>query len=496
MSSYYNNGEQHSSQGQRNTTLPPIAQVFPDMFPRRRPAASPPSSNMPTPTPPPSSRRPDRTFAVFDTGMAPLREAPTPTIPLRETRTHDSCRRYVCEECGQRCPTPSALETHTRTHTGARPYICRYRGCRKDFTTSSNLKRHEATHTAESAFEDHPRRRILEYQTINPATIRKGQLVEVCIEFKAILTKCAKWKTIVIPRAIVILRRDIDRAYLKWRLEDTTLRGPRTPFIAQRKREREYMLSEEISVGEDEQRQAKRKDIARNQSDLTQEINAYEALKGLEGFPTYHGHGTMGGNQYIILGHVGCDLDRLLKRHPELFVKEVVTFLLILMIRRLQTLHSLNFIHGDIKPKNFCVSATSSSKPMLYMIDMGTVRRYSYRGQHLLEDKTPCSKTCTVNFASINTHKGKPLSRRDDLELFTYTVMALSPHGLPWDGLTTAEPLLKFTTSSHQDIEEQLYKGQPPGMDRTVYAAWLYAKTLDYYQEPDYELLTAMFLPL
>ncbi|KIJ51739.1 hypothetical protein M422DRAFT_244081 [Sphaerobolus stellatus SS14] len=50
------------------------------------------------------------------------------------------------------------------------------------------------------------RKTILEYQTINPATIQKGQLVEVCIEFKAILTKHAKWKTIVIPRAIVILR--------------------------------------------------------------------------------------------------------------------------------------------------------------------------------------------------------------------------------------------------------------------------------------------------
>ena len=72
--------------------------------------------------------------------------------------------------------------------------------------------------------------------------------------------------------------------------------------------------------------------MARNQSDLTQEINAYEVLKGMEGFPTYHGHGTIRGKQCIILSHVGCDLDRLLKRHPELFVKEVITFLIIHMV--------------------------------------------------------------------------------------------------------------------------------------------------------------------
>ncbi|KIJ45403.1 hypothetical protein M422DRAFT_251178 [Sphaerobolus stellatus SS14] len=146
---------------------------------------------------------------------------------------------------------------------------------------------------------------------------------------------------------------------------------------------------------------------------------------------------------------------------------------------------------------------------------MGTVRRYSYRTLHLPEDITPCSKTSTINFASINAHKGRPLSRCNNLESFTYTMMALSLRGLPWDCLATAEPLLKFTTSDNQDFygksqesatnlrgqiadilshKEQLFKGQPPGMDRTVYASWMYAKSLDYYQEPDYELLTAMFL--
>ncbi|KIJ49156.1 hypothetical protein M422DRAFT_246961 [Sphaerobolus stellatus SS14] len=167
MSYYCNNGEQHSNQGRRNTPLPPITQVFPDIsFPSRRSAASPrperyhPSSSSDTSTPtPPPSRRQDPTFAVYDPRMSLRKEAQKPTISLRDSHTHDSSRKYICEECGQRCPTPSALETHTRTHTGDRPFVCRYHGCRKDFTTSSNLKRHEATHTAGSAFEDHPRRR-------------------------------------------------------------------------------------------------------------------------------------------------------------------------------------------------------------------------------------------------------------------------------------------------------------------------------------------------
>ncbi|KIJ36859.1 hypothetical protein M422DRAFT_260721 [Sphaerobolus stellatus SS14] len=91
--------------------------------------------------------------------------------------------------------------------------------------------------------------------------VRHPDFLEEFCERKIIESNDKIWKTIIIPSAIVIIRRDIDRAYMKWRLEDTTLHCTRTPLVAQRKREREYISNEEISVGKDEQRQAKQKEM-------------------------------------------------------------------------------------------------------------------------------------------------------------------------------------------------------------------------------------------
>ncbi|EJD42422.1 hypothetical protein AURDEDRAFT_126457 [Auricularia subglabra TFB-10046 SS5] len=52
-------------------------------------------------------------------------------------------RRFQCQypDCHHAFDRQAALENHVRTHTGDRPFKCAY--CPADFTTNSNLKRHE-----------------------------------------------------------------------------------------------------------------------------------------------------------------------------------------------------------------------------------------------------------------------------------------------------------------------------------------------------------------
>ncbi|KAF8580259.1 hypothetical protein K439DRAFT_1619910 [Ramaria rubella] len=73
----------------------------------------------------------------------------------RRTRPkEDPSRRYVCDNpgCEERFDRPSSLEIHKRSHSGEKPYICDQ--CGKGFTVKSNMRRHERTHGATSAFED------------------------------------------------------------------------------------------------------------------------------------------------------------------------------------------------------------------------------------------------------------------------------------------------------------------------------------------------------
>ena len=51
--------------------------------------------------------------------------------------------RYNCPDCGRAFSRPSSLKIHTYSHTGEKPFCCPVRGCNKNFSVRSNMKRHE-----------------------------------------------------------------------------------------------------------------------------------------------------------------------------------------------------------------------------------------------------------------------------------------------------------------------------------------------------------------
>ena len=53
--------------------------------------------------------------------------------------------------------------------------------------------------------------RTIEYILINVAAFKRGYLIECCIELKSIYLKRGVWKMLLLPRALVVLNKDIDK---------------------------------------------------------------------------------------------------------------------------------------------------------------------------------------------------------------------------------------------------------------------------------------------
>ena len=102
------------------------------------------------------------------------------------------------------------------------------------------------------------------------------------------------------------------------------------------------------------------------------------------------------------------------------------------MIKIMKVVHNERIIHRDIKPDNFIMGSTESTKNKVYMIDFGLAKCYkSSDGEHI-PFRDGKDLTGTARYASVNTHMGYEQSRRDDLECIGHVLLYFLKGTLPW----------------------------------------------------------------
>lgn len=93
------------------------------------------------------------------------------------------------------------------------------------------------------------------------------------------------------------------------------------------------------------------------------------------------------------------------------------------MYKRIEACHQEGIIHRDIKPDNFLVGGKSYNKDNIFVIDFGLAKFYKNdKGEHI-QYRDGKNLTGTARYASVNTHKGKEQSWRDDMESIGHVLL-------------------------------------------------------------------------
>ncbi|KAJ1558278.1 Casein kinase I isoform delta [Nowakowskiella sp. JEL0078] len=227
-------------------------------------------------------------------------------------------------------------------------------------------------------------------------------------------------------------------------------------------------------------------------------IKLYQLLWGGFGVPRVYYFGQEGNFNALVMERLGHSLKQWLQwsANGTLPLRTVV-YLIPEMIRRLQFVHSKGMVFRDVKPDQFCVGKAGedcSLNPTVYLIDFGLAEFYvDDSGKHICTKKNKNrAKTGTARYASLNVHKGKDHTRRDDLESLAYVVIEMALGRLPWSGvqaISSADGWRKVCQAKEETVIEDLCRNLP----HQFFNLLDYARNLRFSDEPNYSMIVGQF---
>jgi len=108
---------------------------------------------------------------------------------------------------------------------------------------------------------------------------------------------------------------------------------------------------------------------------LLYEAKLYKILAGGVGVPSVRWFGVEGEYNVMVMDLLGPSLEDLFNFFGRKFSLKTVLMLADQMLRRIEYVHSKNFIHRDLKPDNFLMGLAKRGN-QVFIIDFGLAKRY------------------------------------------------------------------------------------------------------------------------
>jgi len=155
----------------------------------------------------------------------------------------------------------------------------------------------------------------------------------------------------------------------------------------------------------------------------------------------------------LVTDLLGPTLEDLFNYTEKRFSLKTILMVADQMVSRVEYVHSKNYIHRDIKPENFLIGLGKRST-QIFLIDFGLAKRFRDPKTHQhIPYKENKNFIGTPRYASINSHLGIELSRRDDLEAIGYILVYFVKSKLPWQGVKNSNKNEKYNKIMEKKME-------------------------------------------
>ncbi|KAG6821507.1 hypothetical protein H0H93_000016 [Arthromyces matolae] len=226
---------------------------------------------------------------------------------------------------------------------------------------------------------------------------------------------------------------------------------------------------------------------------LEYEACVLEYLQGHISIPKFYAYGRPEHFEFLALELLGSNLSRLFySKHPGRFPLGTVLKIAEQMVwtSPAAVSYPAGIVHRDIKPCNILVSVEDPQQLKIVDFAFASHMVDSDHCKRIVRDDACIVGTLT--WASIRSHEGYQLSRRDDLESLAYILLAFLQGGLPWRHYHAPHI---FNAANQVLHKKRNWSGA--GLGRGLPAClgnFLdYARELRYDQIPDYQGWTQTF---
>uniref|UniRef100_A0A8C5NBW8 non-specific serine/threonine protein kinase n=1 Tax=Gouania willdenowi TaxID=441366 RepID=A0A8C5NBW8_GOUWI len=215
------------------------------------------------------------------------------------------------------------------------------------------------------------------------------------------------------------------------------------------------------------------------------------------GVPRYWGSGLhdKGGKRYrfMVIDRLGIDLQKKFDECNRRFPRKLVLQLGLRLLDILEYIHDHEYVHADIKASNLMLSHSDLNQ--VFLVDYGLAYRYAPDGVLKVYKEDP--KRChdgTIEFTSIDAHKGASPCRRSDLEILSYCMVQWLCGRLPWeDNLRDPLYVRDSKIQSRENVSEfmtKCFSSQDKPVEIQKFMEEV--KRLDYQDKPPYDHLRSI----